>query len=350
MSSISAELSRPQSADPGASDGLNPVFPPGVAPSLAAWPEVRADILRRWQLMLGEPEAEEIPCGAQHVRTFSLPECRADEFRLPTSGTSQQRVILLRPPRPLYERSPVALVPFYHPDLMIGYDLATLAPQEAPSLHLGRHLVQQGYVVLCGQAFPFNTVSDPGSADGFDWWRAAAAALLQRHPRWTGMGRLIRDNRIATDFLLSQPGIDPERVVIIGHSLGGKMAFYNGCLDARIRAIVASDFGIGFSFTNWHDPWYLGPQVRRPDPPARHHELLAAACPTSLLLVAGECDGPASWQYLDAARVVYALHGRATALGLLDHASGHRPPAEAMRTAYRWLAEQFGLPEQPYHI
>jgi pimeloyl-ACP methyl ester carboxylesterase len=164
------------------------------------------------------------------------------------------------------------------------------------------------------------------------------------------MGRLIRDTRIATDFLLAQPGIDPERVVIVGHSLGGKMAFYNGCLDGRIKAIVASDFGIGFSFTNWQDPWYLGAQVSRPDLPARHHELLAAACPTAFLLLAGECDGPASWPYINAARVAYALHGRATALGLLDHASGHRPPASAVRTAYRWLAEQFGLPDQPYHL
>ena len=78
--------------------------------------------------------------------------------------------------------------------------------------------------------------------------------------------------------------------------------------------------------------------------PVRHHELLAAACPCPFLIVAGQYDGPASWQYLNAARPVYALHGRAEALGMIDHASGHRPPASAMQTAYQWLAEQFGLP------
>jgi hypothetical protein len=350
MSTVSAELSQPASTDLGPSEGLSPVFPPGVAPTLATWPGVRADILRRWQFILGEPEAEAIPGESRHVRSFTLPECLAEEYLLPTSGSSWQRVVLLRPPKPLYGRSPAALVPFYNPDLMVGYDLGTLAPQDSPTIHFGRHLVQQGYVVLCGQAFPYNTVPDPGTGVTFDWWRAAAGALLQRHPRWTGMGRLIRDTKIATDFLLEQPGIDTERVLVIGHSLGGKMAFYNGCLDVRIKAIIASDFGIGFSFTNWQDPWYLGAQVKRPDLPARHHELLAAACPTAFLLLAGECDGPASWQYVNAARVVYALAGRATALGLLDHASGHRPPEAAMRRAYRWLAEQFGLPDQPYRI
>ena len=350
MASVSAELSQPRTLDLGPAQGLRPVFPPGVTPSLASWPTVRADILRRWQGILGEPEPEAIPAAVQCVRQVELPECRAEDVLLPTSATSCQRVVILRPRQALYRLAPAAIVPFYNPEAMVGYDLDTLAPLDAPAIHFGRHLVQQGYVVLCGQAFPYNTVADPGTGVTFDWWRAAARELLARHPRWTGMGRLIRDTRLATDLLLSQPGVDHERVVIIGHSLGGKMAFYNGCLDARIKAIIASDFGIGYSFTNWQDSWYLGPQVQRPDIPAQHHELLAAACPTAFLLVAGQYDGPASWQYLNAARAVYALHGRDTALGLLDHASGHRPPEAALRQAYTWLAEQFGLPEQPYRL
>lgn len=350
MATVSEELSRPSYADLGAPQGLGPVFPPGVEASLSAWPAVRADILRRWQSILGEPEPEVFDRTPQRVRRVELPQALAEEYLLPTSPTSRQRVVLLRPAKPLHEPTPAAIVPFYNPEAMVGYDLARGVALEAPTVQFGRHLVQQGYTVLCGQAFPYNTVPDPGTGATFDWWRAAARAVLARHPRWTGMGRLIRDTWIATDFLLAQPQVDAERVVIIGHSLGGKMAFYNGCLDRRIKAIVASDFGIGFSFTNWQDPWYLGPQVQDPAMPARHHELLAAACPTAFLLVAGQYDGPASWQYVNAARPVYRLHGRGNALGIIDHASGHRPPAAAMQTAYRWLAEQFRLPEPAVDI
>ncbi|NLF17825.1 MAG: acetylxylan esterase [Lentisphaerae bacterium] len=341
---ITAKLSVPATTDLGKPEGLAPIFPARTTPSLAAWPALREDILRRWQAVLGHPEPESFDRTPERVRQVELPWAHAEEYLLPTSPTSRQRAVLLRPLRPSRERLPVAVVPFYHPEAMVGFDLAKGEALEPTTVQFGRHLVQQGFMVLCGQAFPFNTVPDPGTGASFDWWRAAARALLERHPHWTGMGRLIHDTRIAIDFLLGQPDADAERVLIIGHSLGGKMAFYNGCLDRRITAIVASDFGIGFSFTNWQDPWYLGTKVLDPALPVRHHELLAAACPCPFLIVAGQYDGPASWQYLNAARPVYALHGRAEALGMIDHASGHRPPASAMQTAYQWLAEQFGLP------
>lgn len=334
----------------GPSEGLSPLFSRGVAATREAWLPLRADILRRWQGILGEPEPEAIPTEVGRGRRAELPFGLAEEYYLPTSPSSRQRVVLLRPRSPAKGPLPAAIVPFYNPEAMVGCDLDSGQPTDSPTIHFGRHLVQQGYLVLCGQAFPYNTVADPGTGVTFDWWRTAARELLTRHPRWTGMGRLIRDTRIATDFLLAQPGVDLERVVIIGHSLGGKMAFYNGCLDPRIRAIVASDFGIGFRSTNWQDPWYLGPKVQDPALPGRHHELLAAACPTAFLLVAGQYDGPVSRQYLEAARPVYQLHGRGTALGMLDHASGHRPPEGAMQMAYTWLAEQLGLPQRPYGI
>jgi predicted esterase len=350
MAAVSELLSQPGTSDFGAPEDLGPLFPPGVEFRRETWWRLRADALRRWQGILGKPEPEEIPAGSERTRCAELPYCLAEEYLLPTSPGSRQRVILLRPREGSGARLPAAIVPFYNPEAMVGYDLDTHLLQDAPTIHFGRHLVQQGYLVLCAQAFPYNTVPDPGTGVTFDRWRAAARKLLAQHPRWTGMGRLIRDTRIATDFLLAQPGVDLERVVIMGHSLGGKMAFYNGCLDRRIRAIVASDFGIGFRSTNWHDPWYLGPQVQRPSLPGRHHELLAAACPAAFLLIAGQYDGPASWQYLNAARPVYELYGRGQALGMLDHASGHRPPEQAMQTAYAWLAEQFGLPQRPVCI
>ena len=55
-------------------------------------------------------------------------------------------------------------------------------------------------------------------------------------------------------------------------------------------------------------------------------------------------DGPASWQYLNAVRPIYELHGRSDALCCYDHGTGHQPTEESIRLAYRWLAEQFSLP------
>ena len=129
----------------------------------------------------------------------------------------------------------------------------------------------------------------------------------------------------------------------MGHSLGGKTAFYSGALDERIKAVIASDFGIGFSFSNWEDPWYLGAKVRDRNLGVRHHELLALTAPRPFLLIAGQCDKRESWQYLREAGKVYSLYGCEHALGMFNHADGHTPTEESLRIAYEWLAEQFDL-------
>ena len=56
------------------------------------------------------------------------------------------------------------------------------------------------------------------------------------------------------------------------------MAFYAGCLDHRIKVIVASDFGIGWDQTNWNEAWYWGDRLK--DVRARgmdHSDLLSLA-------------------------------------------------------------------------
>ena len=350
MQTLAEQLSRPAYTQLGEDQQLEPVFGEGRVASLADWDERRAALRARWDAVLGKADLGAFDRSEQHVGEFEIPEGTITLFRLPTAPDAKQLVALLRPKRVLHTPCPVALVPFYNPDRMLGYDLETHERLKPATSEFARQLAQQGYMVLCGQAFPYNTVPDPGTDAGFAWWKAAAAKLHRDYPNWTGMGRLIWDTRIALDFLLRQPGVDPERVLITGHSLGGKMAFYTGCLDPRIRATIASDFGIGFTSTNWHDLWYLGDKVRDPNLGVAHHHLLALHAPRPFLLVAGDCDGPQSWQYLNAARPAYALHGRESALGMFDHASGHAPTPESMRIAYRWLAEQFALPEAEWEL
>ena len=100
--------------------------------------------------------------------------------------------------------------------------------------------------------------------------------------------------------------------------------------------------------TNWQDPWYLGDQIKAKDFPLAHHQLLALHAPRSFLLIAGQYDKPESWPYLLEAQKVCALYNRKESIGMLDHASGHAPTAEAMHQAYQWLAEQFGLNSRPW--
>jgi predicted esterase len=342
-SPISKRLSTPSYADLGPDEGLTPIAPADAGLTLGRWETRRKELRAEWDRILGIAELAPFDHTPTVVRRVSLPECDAVEVLLPTTATSKQKVLLMTPRGSTGKKCPGAVIPFYNPDLMAGYDLETAEPKDAPAVHFGRHLVQMGFVVVCGQAFPFNTVEDPGTGAPFAHWHAAADTLHRDYPHWTGMARLVHDTRIALDLLLDQPDVDPERILVMGHSLGGKMAFYTGCLDARIKAIIASDFGIAFASTNWDAPWYLGAQIHDPRFPVGHHHLLALAAPTPFLILAGNCDGPRSWQYLNAARPVYTLYERGDALAILDHASGHRPPEKAVKTAYQWLGEQFSM-------
>ncbi len=339
---VSERLSRPDSAERGAPETLAPLFAPGETPSLPAWTQRRAELLRRWQDLLGRPSFGEYDRAAEVVGAVDQPTWHGTLYRQPTGPDTRQLVLLMEPRQPALQPRPGAVVPFYHPDAMAGLDLSTGEPlTERPVTQFGRHLVEQGYVVVCPEAFPFNTVPEPAENAGFAWWQAAADHLRATQPQWAGIAKLAWDTSRAVDLLLAQPDVDASRIVAMGHSLGGKMAFYTAAFDERIAAIIGSDFGLGWSFTNWDAPWYLGERIAQPGFDLAHHQLLALLAPRAFLLLGGEADRPASWQYLQAAALVYRLHGRELALGFHHHGAGHAPTEESLRLAYAWLAEQF---------
>lgn len=351
MGAIAQQLSRPSIDNLGEPQDLEPLFPEGVEPSLEAWAPLRARIVARWRAVVGAPSFGEFERAAEMVERFEAPGFRGTIFSQPTGPAGRQQVLLMEPLAEAAEPRPCAVVPYYHPDLMAGFDLQTRTPiTERGNVQFGRHLVEQGYVVACMEAFPYNTVAEPADNVGFAWWQAGAERILAENPHWTGIGKLTWDTSRALDLLLETPGVDRERVLVIGHSLGGKMAFYSAAFDERFTAAISSDFGIGWEFTNWDAPWYFGPQVHQPGFTLAGHHALALIAPRPFLLIAGEADRPESWQYLQEAQRVYRLHGRQDAVGCFLHMTGHQPTAESIRAAYRWLAEQFDLPERPWRL
>lgn len=335
----------------------------------------RAALRQRWLDLLGEPSCSlaEFRPVAEKVAEIS---CDAPEdgfevhsYRLSTGPAEWQKVLLLRPTGPQRKakardgKLPCVVVPFYEPETSAGLELHSeehglqRVKEETAKLKLrqyGLDLVRQGYLVLCAEAYPFNLVpapapdaSDPG--DGFSRWRAAAARLKELYPTWTGLGKLVHDTRCAIDLLLQQPDADGSRLAVMGHSLGGKMAFYTGCLDDRVAAVVASDFGLPWASTNWDDAWYLG--ARRPgaESDLTHDKLLALLAPGAFFLIAGETDTEASWQMVEAARPCYDAacgpEGSGERLEWVNHATGHSPTLESLDIAYRWLDRQLSAAE-----
>lgn len=326
---------------------------PLLAPreGFAEWKGKREWLIARWERALGAPTKPihlEVN-QAEVLDVFLTPEFKGTVLRQRTGEDCWQRILIMEPLR-ARGRTAGVVVPFYDPDRMCGYDLKTKAKlgPERNTAFFGLHLVQQGYVVAAVEAYPFNLLTpaeQAASKGGMGVWRDAAEKLAKQHPQWTGMGKLTYDTRLAAEVLRGSASVDPERIAVMGHSLGGKMAFYAGCLDPRFKAVVASDFGIAWDSSNWGDAWYFGDKLKAMRAQGLSHEQLLAVSSTPFFLIAGQYDSEASaGPMMEEVRKVRALQGQGDSLVIFDHHSGHQPTWPSLKAAYAWLAGQLAMP------
>ena len=117
------------------------------------------------------------------------------------------------------------------------------------------------------------------------------------------------------------------------------MTLYAAAMDRRITAAVSSEPGIGLSFSNYDDYWYLSEEaLTNPREPFDQHELLALIAPRPYLLIGGDsADNDQSWHYINAAKAVYEIEGKPNQIGYYNHRKGHTPTPEALELSLEWL-------------
>ena len=321
----------------------------GLAVSAAV---IACSAFGQWSEYLDAPtEYAAFPRHVEKLGVFRCDGFDVEEYRQANGPGTSQRVLLAIPHKGNLP-FPAVAAPFYFPEAMLGFDPKTSGngtSSGSAETNLTRYaeiaymaaLARRGYVTASAEAYHLTYRPDDAPKDAWKKWRHVGERLRRDWPGWTGIGKLTFDTRLLIDLLAADPRVDTNRIGIIGHSLGGKMAFYAGCLDPRIRVIVASDFGIGWDQTNWSDPWYWGQTLETVRARGMDHAgLLSLAGGKPFCLIAGKYDDESSGAMM---RRAAGYEGHPERLLLVNHASGHRPPPDATETGYRFLDRFLGM-------
>ncbi len=151
---------------------------------------------------------------------------------------------------------------------------------------------------------------------------------------------------------MARDDVDPTRIGVIGHSLGGHNAMFVGVFDERLKVIVSScgwtpfhDYYAG-NITGWTSDRYI-PRLRDEyglDPnrvPFDFYEVVAALAPRAFFSNSPVADNNFDVQGVKkgiaAAEKVYELLGAGDRLQVRYPDCGHDFPVETRREAYQFI-------------
>lgn len=317
-----------------------------VVRSPADWQVRRDHILGNVEKVMGPmPGAgRRVPLDVRELESFD--EARYVRKKITYASEPGDRVPawLLLPKSDNAMRRPAALC--LHQTVRIGKDEPVGLGGRA-TLRYGKELAERGYVVLAPDYPGFGE----HEVDVYELGYESASM------------KAIWDNRRGVDLLQSLPEVDPDRIVAIGHSLGGHNAIFTGVFEERIRA-VASSSGFnsfrhyyGGNLTGWSHRGYM-PRIESvydKDParvPFDFPELIGAMAPRGFFTNSPESDANFAVEgvrvCIQAAEPVYRLHGAEGQLDAVYPAAEHDFPDGPRQAAYAFLDRVIGwTPPRP---
>ena len=294
------------------------------------WQRRRQEILATWHRLMGAwPEPLEKPAIELRQPT-KRGELTQYEVRVDIAPGMKQRGILLVPPGD--GPFPAALVVYYEPETSVGL--------QKELRDFGLQLARRGFVTL--------------SIGGPPKYHNAEGPPLQP----LSFMAYVADN--CAKALANLPGVDGNRIGVVGHSYGGKWAMFASCLSERFACAAWSDGGIVFDEkrgnVNYWEPWYLGldrQQTRTPGIPSASnprtgayaqmieegrdlHELHALMAPRPFLVSGGSEDPPARWQPLVHTIAVNKLLGYENRVAMTNRKT-HGPTPESNDQIYAFF-------------
>lgn len=215
-----------------------------------------------------------------------------------------------------------------------------------PALAFGRYFAGMGYATIAPDCITVGGRRN-GRAEPYD-----TASFYKDKPKQSALGKMVTDYSRCVDVLEELSGVDPARVGVVGHGLGGCSALLLGALDDRVSAVVSS---CGFTrFANDHQPdrWLeheglsllpkLGESIGSCKYPFDWEHILALIAPSPTLLITANqssiVSDPASCDTaVDLALPVFSQLGGKSALVNRVHSGEETLPQNDLDAATEWF-------------
>jgi len=305
------------------------------------WERRRKDILSGMEEAMGKlpPRAGPAPLEVREKgRLEGDVYSRLEISYASGEGDRVPAYLYLPRPRPAGRRFPALLA--LHPTSPLGKGVVA-GLGDRPNRGYALELARRGYVVLAPDYPSFGDYPHDFQGD--------------RHVSGTMKG--IVNHMRGVDLLAARDDVDPERIGVIGHSLGGHNAMFVGVFDERLKVIVSScgwtpfhDY-YGGRIAGWTSDRYM-PRLREAyglDPdrvPFDFYEVVGALAPRAFFscspLGDGNFDVAGVRKAVPEARRVYRLLGAGESLQVRYPDCGHDFPPEVRLEAYRFIDRVLG--------
>ncbi len=198
-----------------------------------------------------------------------------------------------------------------------------------------KHVIDRGYALA---TFYYGDVAPdkPDFSDGVDRFfrpdHQASELASRADDEWGAIAIWAWGLQRAVDYLVESPDVDPERIIVFGHSRNGKAAMLAGAFDSRVAMVIPHQAGCGGTspsrrtnpkgepverinktFPHWFDgnfKKFVGHEDRLP---FDQNCLIALCAPRPVLLTTGDedqwSDPPGQFEMLKEAISVYRLLG-----------------------------------------
>jgi lysophospholipase L1-like esterase/poly(3-hydroxybutyrate) depolymerase len=211
--------------------------PPFAVPATRGeWDARRADVLSKVVASLGETPPRPAKPAASLVSAEGHAGFRLERLRIP-NGLGETMSALMLVPDGLKGPAPTVLwlhsSSFDHRHLLQPDSNGGAEP-------LGVTFAKRGWVVFAPDAAWYGDRSGQGPAGPAE---TAANQQASQHKLnlWLGRtlwGQFVRDDRVALDYLVTRPEVDPKRIGATGISMGSTRSWWLAAVDDRVAAVA----------------------------------------------------------------------------------------------------------------